>query len=100
MIVWQLAFKSLRLTGPSALVEAKGDYTLDTGRLAFNARVRPFEQRTGLLSSTAGLVLTPLSSALEVELSGTLEKPEWTFTYGPGRLLRRIIGSPSQTGSR
>lgn len=96
----RLAFKSLRLTGPSALVEAKGDYTLDTGRLAFNARVRPFEQRTGLLSSTAGLVLTPLSSALEVELSGTLEKPEWTFTYGPGRLLRRIIGGPSQTGSR
>ena len=96
----RLAFQSLRLTGPSALVEARGDYTLDTGRLAFNARVRPFEQSTGLLSSTAGLVLTPLSSALEVQLSGTLEKPEWTFAYGPGRLLRRIIGSPAQTGSR
>jgi len=96
----RLSFKSLHLTGPSALVEAKGDYTLDTGRLAFNARVRPFEQRSGLLSSTAGLVLTPLSSALEVELSGTLEKPDWTFTYGPGRLLRRIIGGQSQPSPR
>ncbi len=91
----RLRFASLDLTGPSALVEAKGDYALDAGTLAFNARVRPFEQRGGLLSSTAGFVLSPLSSVLEVELSGTLEEPEWTFTYGPTRLFRRMIGGGS-----
>ncbi len=88
----RLAFGSLRLTGPSALVEAKGDYLLDAGTLAFNARVHPFEQRSGLLSSTAGFVLSPLTNVLEVELTGTLEEPGWTFTYGPTRLFRRMIG--------
>ena len=88
----RLAFGSLRLTGPSALVEAKGDYLLDAGTLAFNARVHPFEQRSGLLSSTAGFVLSPLANVLEVELTGTLEEPGWTFTYGPTRLFRRMIG--------
>lgn len=88
----RLAFDSLRLTGPSALVEAKGDYLLDAGTLAFNARVHPFEQRSGLLSSTAGFVLSPLTNVLEVELTGTLEEPGWTFTYGPTRLFRRMIG--------
>ena len=42
-------------------------------------------------------VLTPLSNVLEVELGGTLEEPDWTFTYGPTRLLRRITGSKPKT---
>ena len=89
----QLLFDGLRLTGPSASVEADGAYRLPTGKLNFTARVRPLEQRTGILSSTVGWVLSPLSSALIVRLEGTLDQPDWTFSYGPTRLLRRITGS-------
>lgn len=89
----RLDFSRLHLTGPSALVEAKGGYTLPGGTLDFSAKVRPFEKSSGFLGSAAGFVLSPLSSALEVELQGPLQDPEWTFSYGPTRFFRRITGS-------
>lgn len=89
----RLRFAPLNLSGPSALIESEGIYRLTDGILDFKARVRPFEKREGILSSTVGFVLTPLSSALEVDLDGTLEHPDWTFSYGPTQLFRRITGS-------
>lgn len=95
----RLVFDSLRLTGPSALVQADGDYVLPAGALAFSARVRPFEQRSGILSSTAGFVLSPLSNALEIKLTGTLDEPDWSFSYGPTQLFRRITGASAKPAS-
>lgn len=89
----RLRFETLRLTGPSALVEAAGVFALEAGDLDFKAKVRPFEQRDGILGSTADFMLSPLSSALEVELGGTLEEPTWIFAYGPKKLFRRITDS-------
>lgn len=95
----RLVFDTLKLTGPSALVEADGEATLPEGGLAFSAKVRPFEQKSGIISSTVGLVLTPLTHVLEVELDGTLENPGWTFSYGPTRLFRRITGQRPKSSS-
>jgi hypothetical protein len=39
-----------------------------------------------------GAVLTPLSNALEVRLTGTLEKPRWEFVMGPRNFLRTLAG--------
>lgn len=89
----RLRFKNLKLTGPSALIEAQGDYILDEAALDFKARVRPFERREGIIGSTVDFVLNPLSAVLEVELSGNLDHPDWTFSYGPTNLFRRITGS-------
>ena len=86
----RLRFETLRLKGPSAVVEAAGVFSLQSGGLDFKAKVRPFEQRNGILGSTAGFVLAPLSSALEVELGGNLDEPAWIFAYGPKKLFRRI----------
>ncbi len=88
----RLAFSELNLKGASTLVETHGDYYLADGKLAFTAKVRPFERSGNLLGSTVNLVLSPLSTVLEVELGGTLEQPDWTFALGPTRLLRRITG--------
>src|SRR5690606_37243299 len=88
----RIHFDTLQLSGTSALVEAKGDYYLPEGRLDFTAKVRPFERREGLISSTAGWVLTPITHALEVRLRGSLDEPDWVFSYGPTSLFRRIIG--------
>ncbi len=88
----RVAFTPIQLTGPSARIEAEGSYRLPDGALDFNARVRPFENRDTLFGSTADFVLSPLTGALEVELEGTLENPEWIFAYGPTQLFRRITG--------
>jgi hypothetical protein len=87
-----ISFERLYLSGSASPVEARGDYTLPDGELAFTARVLPFDKNGGLLSNTAGLVLAPFASALEVDLAGTFEKPTWTFAYGPRKLLRKITG--------
>jgi len=87
----RLVFEDLRLTGPTALVEAKGIYTLPEGLLDFKAKVRPFDQGGGVLSSTVNFVTSPLSSVLEVELTGPLENPAWSFSYGPTKLFRRLF---------
>jgi hypothetical protein len=87
----RLIFEDLRLTGPSALVEAKGVYALPAGLLDFQAKIRPFEQSGGILSSTANFFTSPLSNVLEVDLAGTLDDPTWTFTYGPTKLFRRLF---------
>lgn len=87
----RLVFEDLRLTGPSALVEAKGVYLLPAGVLDFQAKIRPFDQSGGILSSTANFFTSPLSSVLEVDLAGTLEDPSWTFTYGPTKFFRRLF---------
>ena len=86
-----LVFEDLRLTGPSALVETKGVYTLPDGFLDFKAKIRPFEQGGGILSSTVSIFTSPLTHVLEVELGGTIDDPSWTFTYGPTKLLRRLF---------
>lgn len=86
-----ISFERLHFTGSNSPVEARGDYTLPEGGLAFTARVLPFNQG-GILGNTAGLVLSPFASALEVELGGTLDKPSWSFAYGPRKLLRKITG--------
>jgi hypothetical protein len=93
-----LAFERLFLSGSASPVEARGTYTMPDGNLAFTARVIPFEQR-GLLGNTAGLVLSPFASALEVDLGGTLDKPTWNFAYGPRKLLRRITQQFTPTAS-
>lgn len=87
-----ISFDRLYLSGSASPVEARGDYTLPDGGLSFTARVLPFDQNRGILGNTAGLVLAPIASALEVDLTGTFEKPTWTFAYGPRKFLRKITG--------
>jgi hypothetical protein len=88
----RLAFSELNLKGASTLIEARGDYFLPDSKLAFTAKVRPFERSGNIIGSTVNLVLSPLSSVLEVKLDGSLDQPAWTFALGPTQLLRRITG--------
>jgi hypothetical protein len=91
----RIFFPDLLLTGPRAAINASGDYHLASRQLAFNARVQPFEAGRGLLGSTVGLVLSPLSHVLEVRLGGTLADPSWAFVYGPTSFLRALGGGES-----
>lgn len=86
----RLDFESLEIAGDSAQVHAQGTYDLPAETIDFTAKLRPFQNQGGLLSSTADLVLAPLSTVLSVHLTGTLDKPSWRFNYGPRQWLRRI----------
>lgn len=89
----RLTFQDLALTGPSARIEANGHYQLADGALDFRAKLYPFDERTGLLSGAAGLLLTPLSSVLEFRLTGDVAQPRWNFIYGPRAIFRSLLGN-------
>ena len=88
----QITFPDLRLTGPSAALDARGDYRLDTEALDFKVRVYPLAENRTLVGNVIELFTNPLAKVLEVRLRGTAGKPDWTFVYGPTSLLRTITG--------
>ena len=87
----KLAFSQVKVTGPTAAIEAKGDYWLDAKTLDFNAVVFPLHKSNFVPADALGVLLTPLSSLLELKLSGSLDKPSWTFLFGPINILRTIV---------
>jgi hypothetical protein len=42
-------------------------------------------------------MIMPITSALEVKLTGNIEKPRWMFMNGPSNLLRNLgqAGAPA-----
>lgn len=92
----KLNFSQLRVTGPRALIDAKGDYLLDKSALDVKAKLYPFGQDNFILSNAVGLVLSPLSEVLEFKLTGQLDDPNWSFVYGPSNFLRALRGGDSK----
>lgn len=90
-----VSFPYLKITGPSAVVDATGKFSLADKSLDFNATIHPFEQSGFLPANLVGLVLSPLSRVLKVKLIGTLDRPDWVFVYGPTNFLRALTnGAP------
>lgn len=75
-------FPNLKVTGPSAVIDAKGSYTLETKSLDFLARLKPFEETRNPLKVAIGIVLNPLTSILELKLTGPITKPTWSLAFG------------------
>ncbi len=79
----RLHFPDLKVTGSSgAVIDAKGDYTLASNSLNFTARFRPYAERRNILTGPLGLVLNPLSSIIELKLTGPLAQPVWSYAIG------------------
>lgn len=92
----RLQFPKVELRGANSAIDAYGDFTLGRNELNFNAKVFPFQESGNVIKSVVGAVLTPLSAALEVKLTGTLEKPAWALVMGPTNLLRSITEAPAE----
>ncbi|MFZ9747170.1 MAG: AsmA-like C-terminal region-containing protein, partial [Opitutaceae bacterium] len=88
----RLIFPRVEFRGANSAIDAAGEFALDRRELRFNAKVFPFQESGNVLKSVVGAVLTPLSNALEVRLTGTLEKPRWEFVMGPRNFLRSLAG--------
>jgi hypothetical protein len=80
----ELLFHDLKVTGPSATIDARGRYTFATNSLDFNARFKPYEQPGSLLAAAVSIVLNPLTSILELKLNGPLANPRWSVVVGSG----------------
>lgn len=85
-----VVFPEVSITGSNSAVSARGSYSLDRGLLDFNARIYPFQESKFILKTVVGAVLTPLSTVLEVKLTGDLAKPKWAFVIGPTNILRNL----------
>jgi hypothetical protein len=83
-------FPDLKIAGANSAIDARGDYLLDRKTLDFNAKVYPFETSKFAPANLVGFALSPLSAALEVKLTGTLQNPSWAFAYGPTNFLRKL----------
>ncbi|HLP07250.1 MAG TPA: AsmA-like C-terminal region-containing protein [Opitutaceae bacterium] len=77
-----LDFTSLRLTGAMAAIRGKGRYTMPDSGLNFDVMLYPFRESNFPVFSVVGTILTPLTHMLEIRLSGTLAKPEWSLAVG------------------
>ena len=79
----RLNFPDLRISGPSAVIDARGNYEFATNSLDFTAKFKPFEEKHTLLTIGLGILVNPIASILELKLTGPLSKPDWSIVVGP-----------------
>jgi hypothetical protein len=76
----RLHFPDARISGPSAVIEAKGDYIFASKSLDFTAHLKPYEEGHNPL----GILINPLTSIFELKLNGPMAKPSWSVVIGQG----------------
>lgn len=79
----RLNFPDLKITGPSAVIDARGNYQFASNALDFSAKLRPFEENLNPLTAVIGMVISPITSFLELKLSGPLSNPDWSIVVSP-----------------
>jgi len=89
----KLSLLNFQLTGPTAKIEGRGTVSMATKTFDVHAKFYPFDEGKTLLANAVGFVLSPVSQALSLKLSGSLSKPKWFFEYGPTNFLRKIAGA-------
>ena len=78
----RLHFPDLKITGPSAAIDAKGDFYFKNNNLDFTAKFKPFEESKSLFTAAIGVVINPITSILELKLNGPLSNPNWSIDFG------------------
>lgn len=84
-------FPDLKVTGDSAVIDAKGDYTFAGNGLNFTARFTPFRENRNVITGVLGIVLNPLTNIIELKLSGPLAQPEWSYSLGSSSPARPSV---------
>ena len=80
----KITFPDLVMTGNTARLEGEGEYYPDGSFLDFQVRVILLrEAGIPILSQLVMPILDPLSHIAEVNLTGTLTKPQWQFALNP-----------------
>ncbi len=80
----ELRFPNFKVTGPTAAIDGKGKYNFASNALDFAARFRPYEEPGSLLAAAVSLVMNPLTSIFELQLTGQLGDPKWSVVVSSG----------------
>lgn len=75
-----VTFPDVRVTGPTSLIEGKGDYRLSDRTLDFTAKFKPYDENRNPLTFVVGIVVNPLASILDLRLTGPIQKPNWSVS--------------------
>jgi hypothetical protein len=78
----RLYFPDLKVTGRSAVIDARGNFTFANNALDFTARLKPYDDNRNLITGVIGLVMNPLTSILELKLTGPMGNPNWSIFVG------------------
>ncbi len=78
----RLLFPDLKITGSTAVIDARGNFTFASSALDFTARFKPYEENRNIITGVIGLVMNPLTSILELKLTGPVSKPDWSIVVG------------------
>ena len=81
-----LYLDDLELTGPSSRVKSKGSVDLKEGTLDFRLKAIPLGEVKFPVVAGLALVLRPFAQLFEVQLTGTLENPDWKIVIDPSGL--------------
>lgn len=79
----RMHFPNLRITGRTAALESEGTYFLNSKNLDFKARLYPLGESGNAITQLFDFVLGPVSYLLEMRLTGTLRKPNWSLSRIP-----------------
>ncbi|HOO91862.1 MAG TPA: hypothetical protein PKX94_00225 [Opitutales bacterium] len=82
----RLDFSSLRMTGPSSRVEARGYWDRLSNEMDFRLKSYPLQELNIPLISQIALVLVPISHVFEVRVWGTPDDPQWRLILDPSSL--------------
>jgi hypothetical protein len=78
----RLHFPDLKITGSSAVIDARGDFIFANNGLDFTAKFKPFEENRNLFTAAIGIVINPITSILELKLTGPINNPHWSLDLG------------------
>ncbi len=87
----RLRFPDLKITGSSAVIDAQGDFVFATSALDFTAKFKPFEESRNPLTVAIGFVIKPITSIMELKLTGPLSKPDWSIDVGSSPHLHDTV---------
>lgn len=93
----RLQFSDLKVTGPSATIDARGRYSFVSNELDLNAKFKPYDQPGSLLAAAVSLVVNPLTSILDLKLSGPLGDPKWSIDIGAPSTTPKTPDKPAAT---
>lgn len=90
----RMHFPDLKITGPSAVIDAQGDYLFKTKSLDFSARLKPYEEIHNPITALPGVIMNTLTRIFELKLTGPIKKPNWSVNIGGGGLRSSLQPSP------
>lgn len=89
------------ISGSTARIKTNGYYNTDTGKIDFVMTLYPLGGISMPILSTVLSALNPVTNTIEVELSGSLEEPNWKTTFGLIRVFtgQKKVEDPIDTDS-